>query len=176
MKVVKSDLDSFKKFLTLFDKEISDSQKINNTIDSFISDLNRKFSGPAYDSITEKINVYKECNLSRERTSGELKSKISSALDSLSAYMEGYTYLDTAELDSIRAKRNNCQTNYNNILSAINSAGRDTDVSGLRSQLAALEAQLKELDKLIEKLEGLPAADASAFSGIDSISIGSLGV
>ena len=170
MRVVKADLDSFKSFLTLFDKEMSDCQKMNNTLDSFISELSAKFSGAAYDSISEKINVYKECNLSREKTSSELKSKITSALDSLSSYMEGYSYLDTAELDSIKAKRANCQANYNNILSAINNASRNTDLSGLRSQLAALESQLIEIDKLIEKLEGLPAADASAFAGIDSIS------
>ena len=170
MRVVKADLDSFKSFLTLFDKEMSDCQKMNNTLDSFISELSAKFSGAAYDSISEKINVYKECNLSREKTSSELKSKITSALDSLSSYMEGYSYLDTAELDSIKAKRANCQANYNNILSAINNASRNTDLSGLRSQFAALEAQLIEIDKLIEKLEGLPAADASAFAGIDSIS------
>ena len=41
MKVVKADLDSFKSFLSLFDKEMADSQKINNTLDSFTSELNR---------------------------------------------------------------------------------------------------------------------------------------
>lgn len=170
MKVVKADLDSFKSFLTLFDKEMSDCQKMNNTLDSFISELSAKFSGAAFDSISEKITVYKECNLSREKTSSELKSKISSALDSLSSYMEGYSYLDTAELDSIKAKRATCEANYNNILSAINNASKNTDLNSLRAQLSALEDQLIEIDKLIEKLEGLPAADASAFAGIDSVS------
>ena len=170
MKVVKADLDSFKSFLTLFDKEMSDCQKMNNTLDSFISELSSKFSGAAYDSISEKINVYKECNLSREKTSSELKSKITSALDSLSSYMEGYTYLDTSELDSIKVKRANCQTNYNNILNAIRNSSKNTNLSNLRNQLSALEVQLREIDKLIEKLEGLPAADASAFAGIDGLS------
>lgn len=170
MKVVKADLDSFKSFLTLFDKEISDSQKINNTLDSFTSELSSKFSGAAYDEIAKKITVYKECNLSREKTSSELKSKISAALDSLSAYMEGYSYLDTEELESLKVQRTNLQTNYNNILSAINRSNNSTNLSSLRSQLASLEVQLQEVDKLIEKLEGLPAADSSAFAGIDSIS------
>lgn len=173
MRVVKSDLESFKSFLTLFDKEISDSQKINNTLDNFTSELSNKFSGAAFDEISKKINVYKECNLSREKTSSELKSKISSALDSLSSYMDGYSYLDTEELDELKVKRANCQTNYNNILNAINRANsKSTNLSLLRSQLASLEVQLQEIDKLIEKLEGLPAADASAFAGIDGISFG----
>lgn len=172
MKVVKADLDSFKSFLNLFDKEITDSQKINNTLDNFTSVLSNKFSGEVYDEVSKKIAVYKECNLSREKTSSELKSKISSALDSLSSYMEGYSYLDTEELDELKVKRTNCQTNYNNILSAINSSTKDSNLSLLRSQLASLEVQLQEIDKLIEKLEGLSAADASAFAGIDSISLG----
>lgn len=173
MKVVKADLDSFKSFLSLFDKEMADSRKINNTLDSFTSDLSRKFSGGAYDEIAKKIAVFKESNLSREKTSGELKSKISAALDSLSAYMDGYSYLDTEELDELKTKRANCQSNYNNILSAINSSNSNsTNLNSLRSQLASLEVQLQEIDKLIEKLEGLPAADASAFAGIDGISFG----
>ena len=57
MKVVKADLDSFKSFLSLFDKEMADSRKINNTLDSFTSDLSRKFSGGAYDEIAKKIFV-----------------------------------------------------------------------------------------------------------------------
>ena len=173
MKVVKADLDSFKSFLNLFDKEITDSQKINNTLDNFTSVLSNKFSGEVYDEVSKKIAVYKECNLSREKTSSELKSKISSALDSLSSYMEGYSYLDTEELDELKVKRANCQTNYINILSAINSStSKNSDLSLLRSQLDSLGVQLQEIDKLIEKLEGLPAADASAFAGIDSISLG----
>ena len=47
------------------------------------------------------------------------------------------------------------------------------NLASLKAQLSSLEAQLKEVDKLIEKLEGLPAADASAFAGIDGISFGS---
>ena len=172
MKVVKADLDSFKSFLSLFDKEISDSQKINNTLDNFISELSKKFSGAAFDEISNKINVYKECNLSREKTSSELKNKISQALDSLSTYMDGYSYLDTEELEALKTKRANCQTNYNNILSAINRADKNSNLSLLKSQLASLESQLQEIDKLIDKLEGLPAADASAFAGIDGISFG----
>lgn len=172
MRVVKADLDSFRSFLSLFDKEMSDSQKINNTLDSFASDLSRKFSGAAYDEIANKLTVYKESNLSREKTSSELKSKISAALDSLSSYMEGYSYLDTEELDALKVNRANCQANYNNILSAVNNSRNNSNLSLLKSQLSSLAAQLQEIDKLIEKLEGLPAADASAFSGIDSISFG----
>jgi hypothetical protein len=107
MKVVKADLDSFKKNLKLFDKEISDSEKINNTLDSFTSDLSNKFSGDAYKAISDKINVFKESNLARQKTSSELKSKISAALDSLSSYMDGYSYLDTEELDELKTKRAN---------------------------------------------------------------------
>lgn len=172
MKVVKGDLDSFKSVLSLFDKEISDSEKMNSTIDSFISDLGTKFSGSGFDSISEKMNVYKESNLSRGRASSELKSKISSALDSLSSYMEGYSYLDTDELDEIKNKRTACQTSYNNILSSINNTNDSSILSSLRSQLASIEAQLAEIDKLIDKLEGLPAADSAAFAGIDSVSFG----
>ena len=172
MKVVKADLDSFKSFLNLFDKEITDSQKINNTLDNFTSVLSNKFSGEVYDEVSKKIAVYKECNLSREKTSSELKSKISSALDSLSSYMEGYSYLDTEELDELKVQRNNLQSNYNSILSAINNTKNIFNLVSLKAQLSSLESQLKEIDKLIEKLEGLPAADASAFAGIDSISFG----
>lgn len=173
MKVVKADLDSFKSFLTLFDKEIADSEKINNTFDSFTSDLSGKFSGDGYKAISDKITVYKECNLSRQKTSSELKSKISAALDSLISYMEGYSYLDTEELDELKVQRTNLQSNYNSILSAINNTKNIFNLASLKAQLSSLEAQLKEVDKLIEKLEGLPAADASAFAGIDGISFGS---
>lgn len=173
MKVVKADLDSFKKNLKLFDKEISDSEKINNTLDSFTSDLSNKFSGDAYKAISDKINVFKESNLARQKTSSELKSKISAALDSLSSYMDGYSYLDTEELDELKVQRTNCQNNYNNILSAINNTRNIFNLVSLRAQLASLESELKELDKLIEKLEGLPAADAAAFAGIDGVSFGS---
>lgn len=173
MRVVKADLDSFKSFLTLFDKEIADSEKINNTFDSFTSDLSSKFSGDGYKAISDKITVYKECNLSRQKTSSELKSKISTALDSLISYMEGYSYLDTEELDELKVQRTNLQSNYNSILSAINNTKNIFNLASLKAQLSSLEAQLKEVDKLIEKLEGLPAADASAFAGIDGISFGS---
>ncbi len=172
MKVVKSDLDSFKSLLTLLDKDVSDSQKINSTLDSFASDLSINFKGDGYKAIGDKITVFKESNLAREKASSELKSKITSALDSLSSYMEGYSYLDTEELDKIKVERANCQNNYNNILSALNNSNNRSNLSLLRSQLESLQAQLVELDKLIEKLEGLPAADASAFAMVDGISFG----
>ena len=56
--------------------------EILNSIDTTLVNILNELK-----AISDKITVYKECNLSRQKTSSELKSKISAALDSLIFYM-----------------------------------------------------------------------------------------
>lgn len=175
MKIVKGDLESYKSNLALLDKEEADCDVLLKHVDSFISDIGVKLKGEVYTAFGEKLQQYKTAIQSRKATATELKSRISSALETMSAYMGEYSTLDTEELDKLKNERASLKASYDSVQASINNSKSDSaNLSSLRSQLNSLSASIDKLDKLIKVLEGLAGADASAYASVESITLPSV--
>ena len=104
MKVVKGDLTSMKASAAqVFAAEVTDANNIIKSLDEFISQVGvgTKLTGAAYEVIKSQLEEFKALMENRMTIATNMKSAIDSALSSMENYMEGYSELDTDELEEI---------------------------------------------------------------------------
>lgn len=169
LKVHKSELNS-STIQSLLDSEIQDTENLITTINSFINNTKPTLTSEAYDTARSEMESYVKILEKRKLTASALKSAISNGTSSLSDYMGSYDYLDDSDLAILKSEINNIQASYdamknsyyqrynNNFITRIY---MNWAISSLNKQCAN---QIAPIQEEIDKIEGLGAADATAYS------------
>ena len=86
--------------------------------------------------------------------------------------MDGYSYLDDAEVDTVEQNLTNARNEINS-LNAITSGQRESTLSAaqISSRLLSLNTLIHDLEKKLELLKGLAGADAGAFGQVSGVSM-----
>lgn len=170
MKVTKGDLDAMKSSAgKVFDAEVSDAESAIAALNSFIGAIGpgTKLTGDAYNAIKAQLSSYKSLMEKRKTLASSMKSAVNSAVGSMSSYMEGYSELNTADLDDIKSKITSAQDNINNLKSQLDgSTLSNSEKLRINSSISSYDSTLAELNKKKEKLEGLGTADSSAYANL----------
>lgn len=170
MKVVKGDLSSMETSASqVFDAEVADAEKAIAALDGFMGTIGpgTSLTGEAYNTIKGQLANYKSLMEQRKALANSMKSAISAAISSMSSYMEGYSELDTAELEDLQVKINNANTQISSLQSQLNNAElSDAEKGSISSSISDYQAQLEELKKKQDKLKNLSAADGSAYGSL----------
>ena len=171
MKVVKGDLSSIK--TQALNDEVADAEKAIEALDSFMGAIGpgTKLTGEAYNTIKEQLANYKSLMEQRKTLASNMKSAIDSALISMENYMEGYSELDTDELEDIKASISTAESSLSGAQSRLDDAGLTAREKGdIQSTINYYTNQLTELRNKKEKLDGLEDADSSAWAGLADVS------
>ncbi len=168
---------SFSTFSTL-EQDSKDATSTGNSIKSFVEGSSAILTGEQWDKVRSKLGVYDQALASRVEVALHLSDAIKKALTILKNYMSPYKCLDTSKLEEYKNERKICFDSKQNLEQMLTetvtvsykksdgSTGYTTklayDSSYIKSQIFLAEQTLAELDKLIEKVEGLPAKYAEA--------------
>lgn len=170
MKVIKGDLSTIKTSAEkVFEAEVTDAESAIKALDSFIGAIGpgTKLTGDAYNAIKTQLSSYKSLMVTRKALANSMKSAVASAVSSMSGYMDGYSELDTADLDDINSKITSAQSSINSLRNQLDgSTLSNSDKLRINSLIGSYESTLTELNKKKEKLDGLSAADSSAYASL----------
>ena len=170
MKVVKGDLSSMESSASqVFDAEVADAEKAIAALDSFMGAIGpgTSLTGEAYNTIKGQLANYKSLMEQRKALANSMKSSISAAISSMSSYMEGYSELDTADLDDLKTKIQNINDQITSLQGQLSDSDlSDSDKATINSSIASYQGQLPELEKKLKKLEGLAGADGAAYGSL----------
>lgn len=169
-KVYKSEL-TLSQTAALLDNEVSDTDKVINAINNFVTTSTSTLRGEAYDAARKKIESYISILEQRKSLAKELSQAISSALSSMSAFMGEYSELDDSQIVEIKTEINNINSTMEQITYSYNQAiASGTEVNyNINSVLSPYITAGQELSKLLEKLLILGAIDDMAYAGIESV-------
>lgn len=172
MKVVSGDLSAINTSAEkVFEAEVADAESAIKALDSFIGAIGpgTKLTGDAYNAIKAQLSSYKSLMVTRKALANSMKSAVASAVSSMSGYMEGYSELDTADLVDINSKITSAQSSIDSLRSQLNSSTlSNSDKLRINSSISSYNSTLAELEKKKEKLDGLSAADSSAYASLSS--------
>ena len=149
------------------------SSKMSTQIEGFISASKEYLKGGGYDAVRSKLNVYADALGKQAKLCDILVGNTKSANNTFLNYMEGYTKLDDTELEKAKRELSNAYAMLSWLKSTskvwvldkkTNEKTQKNRRNGTDSQIESYEEIIKELDKLVKKLDGLSAADTSAFS------------
>ena len=147
MMVNKSDLEGANKskVISAFQNDIEDCNKLKNAIEEFVNGTSDKLKGESYDSVRKYLSNYINVINTRISVANAIIDIITSANNSLIAYMEDEPVLITEEIPAI-----NSRINY------------------LKSAIEPDEYQISKLQRKKEKLDGLQGADNKAYGILNS--------
>lgn len=170
MKVVKGDLSSMRTSASqVFDAEVADAEKAIAALDSFMGAIGpgTSLTGEAYNTIKGQLANYKSLMEQRKALANSMKSAISAAINSMSSYMEGYSELDTADLDDLEIKIENIKNQIASLQAqADNPKLSEETKSSASSSIVSYQGQLLELEEKFKKLDGLAGADGAAYGSL----------
>ena len=173
MRVVKGDLTSMRaSATTVFDSEIADADKIIKSLNNFIDQIGEgtKLTGIAYDYIKNQLEEQKALMEKRKTSAVNMKAAINSALSSMENYMEGYSELDTDDLAELETNISAAESSLSSAQSSLEDAELTAgEESTIRSTINYYTNLLVELRKKKEKLDGLGAADSSAWACLSDV-------
>lgn len=176
-KLYSSDLESTSSLANSIEsQELSDIARAKASINNFISDAKRGtgIRGPAWEAALNKLATYNNILEQRERAVQALKSAITSANNTMQAYLNGESFADDSKLDELNAEAESLQSQIAEYRGKIAQLlkGKDENRNFYESQINNLESQLNEIMIKIDWLERLvPTSNAAASSYADARSI-----
>lgn len=142
-----------------------DAYLLRLAIKKFVDGSKRELTGPNYDTARNYASQYISILDKRIETALELAEAIKSGCDSLASYMGKYAVLDEAERVNYESKLKDAQ----NKLNALSSYDWDAEGFGFFNYWETYFSSkllIKECTEYLEKLNGLSAADATAYAPI----------
>ncbi len=143
--------------------------KVSSSIENFVSTSTDKLSGEAWDSVRAKMSIYTEVIATRSTYATNMPNAMEASRRQLAAYMEDYPKLDTNDKTSVEEQLHSAQRNIANAdsaFAALKSKGNVDSAaeSNYKKLRAGYEDTERKYKKLLEKLNGLSAADKAAAS------------
>lgn len=174
-KVVKSEvLDmSSSALVSALKDDITDSKKLKAAIKDFVNGSKRKLTGPNYDLAREIMEQYISVLEERENTAEQLVDSIKSGCNSLAGYMAPFAVLDEAERAEYEQNLRQAQATLD-YLNSISWTDKEFNLFDYWNTYFTCKKIIKECQLYLEKLDGLPGADASAYGPISSAASNSL--
>lgn len=176
-KIIKSDLlsSSINNMISSLESDITDTDNIIKSLNSFIENTKEKLKGKGYDAARAKAAAYIPILNNRKAIAQNLKSAISSAKSTMLAYMENYDSLDDSKLAETTTKLEQASYDLQQARNAYNdikaqSSGNDTNYQKYIDSINYYQNLYEELKKLNDKLKHLSQTDISAYSAINSVS------
>ena len=174
-KVIKSEVRemSSSALVSALKQDIYDSKRFKFAIRSFVSGSKWKLTGPNYDLARELMEQYIPILDKREEAAEQLVSAIKSGCNSLASYMSPFAVLDEAERAEYEQNLRQAQETLN-YLNSLSWSDEDFNLINYWSTYFSCKKIIEECTLYLEKLDGLPGADASAYSPIEAASSQSL--
>lgn len=159
--------------LTVLEEIIEMSNDVKISLEEFINSSKNNFKGSAYDAARSKLQLYVEALNKQITLCDILINNIHAANNQMINYMEEYNFLDSGYLDGYKNEINSIK----NKISSLSVPTQDDDMtdaefnekmSEYNSSINYYIGRIAELEKLCKKLEGLDAADSSAWGIISN--------
>lgn len=165
---------SITNLISALNKDVEDCSALKGALGDFIGVIEQRESldGVSYQAVKGKLSSYQDIVEQRKTIANDLAQAIVAATGQMESYMGEYSYLDTAELDTIKTNLTNAKSELS-LLNAAANGTRETTLSAaqISSRLLSVNQLIHDLEKKVEKLEGLPGADSSAFSNVSGVSM-----
>lgn len=176
-RVVKSELKDMARssVVSLLRQDSKDARALRKSIENFINGSTRKLTGPNYDLARELMSQYVLILKQRENVSDQLADAIKNGCNSLASYMGQFAILDDAERAEYERNLQEAQ-NTLNYLNSIDWTDKDFDFFDYWSTYFNCKRIIKLCTEYLEKLDGLPGADASAYGPISTLASSSVSV
>lgn len=168
-RVVSGDLSSMSSssIVAILKQDASDAKKLESAIKSFVNGSSNSLKGPSYDSARQIMAQYIPILRARAKASSELASAIKSGCNQLKSYMSPYSILDEALRDEYLSKLKSAQATLDS-LGSINWKDKNFNFFDYWETYFRCKQIISECTRYLNKLDGLPGADASSYGPIES--------
>ena len=168
-KIIKSDLTGaeYNKFIYALNQDIDNTDELIKKMNAFIDYSSAYLKGAEYNAVRDKLSKYLILLNKRKGAATGLIEAINSAKSNMINFMEEYTELDNANIQSL----SNAYYQTLSLLKDVKKSQDNANISEAKIEVsqAQLEYELYALNKILNKLEELAPTDNEiyrSFSGI----------
>ena len=174
--VYKADLLDME-FSSYFSKLENSNNNIANKIESFCASSESVLTGNGYDAIRISLRFYADALRKSATLCGLFANNVIAAQHQLANYMEDLDVIDDALIPETRGKLNAAKADLARLESYYRTTWTDEKGNsheswervGTDEEIEACKEVIAYLEHILKKMEGLNAADVSAFSLLDAI-------